>query len=87
VGSPDDVTEPAEGQQAEREGEHIGGDDPFDVTGVGAEVFLQTGQRDVDDGHVDQIHEAGEEEDRQRDPAARVGIRLALRHVEMCTHI
>ena len=75
----DDVAEPAEGQQAEREGEDVGGDHPFDLAGVGAEVLLQAGQRDVHDGHVDQVHEAGEQQDEQRDPAARIGIGLALR--------
>jgi hypothetical protein len=76
MGAADNVAEPAEGQQAKREAQHIGGDHPFDLVGVGAEVLLQAGQRDVDDGDVDQVHETGDEQHRKRHPAARVGIGL-----------
>ena len=54
----DDVAEPAERQQAEGEGQHIGGNHPFDLAGIGAEVLLHRRDGDVDDGHDDQVHEA-----------------------------
>ena len=85
-GSPDDVAETAERQQAKGEGQHVGGDHPFDLAGVGAKVLLQAGQRHVDDGDVDQIHEAGDQQHGKRQPAPRIGFRLVLGWVKLRGH-
>ena len=86
AGAADDVAEPPERQEAEREAQDIGGDDPFDLGRVGAEVLLQAGQGYVDDGDVDEIHEAGEQQHGKRHPAAGIGVGLGLRHVKLRRH-
>jgi hypothetical protein len=60
----------------------IGCHHPFDLAGRGLQVALQAGQRNIDDVHVDQVHEAGKQQDEQHEPAPlirllrRYGLRL-----------
>jgi hypothetical protein len=86
AGATDDVAEPPQRQEAQREAQYIGGDDPFDLGRIGAEILLQAGQRDVDDGDVDEIHEAGEQQHGERHPAAGISVGLRLRHVKLRRH-
>jgi hypothetical protein len=69
----DDVAIASEGQQAEREGQDIAGHHPFDAALGRAEVGAHAGQRDIDDGDVDHIHEAGQQQHGHRHPAAFMG--------------
>ena len=85
--SPDDVTQPPERQQAKGEGQQVGGRYPLDLRRFGAQVLLQAGQRDVHDRHVDQVHEARKQQHEERHPAARIGVRLGLGHVEGVAHL
>ncbi len=75
----DDVAIAAEGQKPEREGEDEAGDDPFDIGRAGAHVMLQRRQRDIDDGDVEQVHEACHQDDGHGRPALLIGrIRLMV---------
>ena len=51
--------------------------------GIGVEILAQARQRDVDDRHVHEVHEVGDEQYGQRHPAARIGFGLRLRHVKL----
>jgi len=68
--SPDDVAEPASGHQHQCEGERVTGHDPLTHRVGGMEIALDLGQRHVDDGHVDEVHERGEQHDEEGEPAA-----------------
>lgn len=72
--APDDVAQAPAWQQEEGEAQHIGGDHPLDVTGARAEIALQRWQGHVDDADIDEIHEAGEQQDGKCHPSTRVGL-------------
>ena len=66
-----DVAEPPAGDQEQREGERIAGDDPLDRRVARAEAVADRGDRHVDDRRIEHVHEEGEEDDERRDrPAA-----------------
>jgi hypothetical protein len=69
----EDVAEPAAGDQEQREGERIAGDDPLDRRIACAEALLDRGDRDVDDGPVEHVHKEGEQHDDQRNRPAALG--------------
>ncbi len=50
------------GDQQDREGEGVAGDDPLQRAGVRLEALADRGEGDVDDAHGDQGHEQGCEE-------------------------
>ncbi len=70
AGAPHDVAQPPERQQPEGKGQHIGGHDPLDLVVGGVERLAHGGERHIDDGHVDEVHEIGDQQDHQSDPAA-----------------
>ena len=70
--APHNVPQPPERQQAQGKGQHIGGHHPFDLCVARPQIVAHRGQRHIDDGHIDQVHEIGNEQDAQRQPAARV---------------
>ncbi len=69
----EDVAEPPAGDEQEREGQLIAGDDPLDGGIAGAELALDGGDADIDDGRIEQVHAEGEQDHPERDgPPARV---------------
>ena len=58
-----------------REGERVAGDDPLDRGQRGVEVAQDRGDRDVEHRVVEHHDERGDDDDRERDPAARIGDR------------
>src|SRR5205085_984618 len=74
------VAERAGGEQQAREDEHVGVDDPLQLRRRSAEVVLEGGERDVEDGVVEADRQQRCREDEERPPAPRVGRESAVRH-------
>ena len=69
------VAEPAGRHQGEPERQRVAGRPPTaSPAGVGTESPLHRRQRDRDDADVEQAHEPGDEGDRERLPAPRIGL-------------
>jgi hypothetical protein len=79
----EDVAEPAAGDEHQREGQRVAGEDPLRGRVSGVEVGLDARQGDADDGAVDEVHESGGEHEAERQPAAldRAWRRLIDGHV------
>jgi hypothetical protein len=76
--APVDVAEPAAGDQDGGEREHVARHDPLDLCVLRPEVRLNAGDRDVHDRRVQQVHEAGNQDDGQGEPAAAVETGLGV---------
>ena len=74
----DDVADPAAEQQQAAERQRVGGDHPLPVRVGEAERVLRGGERDVDDGVVEDDHQLRDAQDRE-DPPAPFVIGLAVR--------
>jgi hypothetical protein len=72
--APDQVTEPAGHQEESGEGNQVGVDHPGQPRLREVQVMLNLGQRDVDDGRVEGVHQHREADDDQREPAAAVRV-------------
>jgi hypothetical protein len=70
--APERVAEPPAGDQDQRVGERVPGQGPLHVRIAGVQVALDGRDRDVDDGHVEEVHESGQQQDDQGQPAPRV---------------
>ena len=68
----DQVAEPAGEQQEAAERDQVGVDDPGQLGLGDVQVALDDGQRDVDDGAVERVHEHRHADDAQGDPAPAV---------------
>ncbi len=71
----DQIAEPSERQEPDGKGENIGCSDPFYPGIARSEIGLKARQGDVDDRHVDQVHEAGHQHDGHCDPPPLIGFR------------
>jgi len=69
------VAEAAGGDQRSGESEHVGGHHPLQLSGTGAKVVTDRGQRDVHDRHVDHVHQHRDHHRHGGEPAARVAVR------------
>ena len=67
-----EVTEPACEQQEAAERDQVGVDDPGQLGLRDVQVALDDGQRDVDDGAVERVHEHRHADDAQGDPAPAI---------------
>ena len=78
--APEDAREPARGGQDHRVGREVRGQHPRDLVHARRERALHVGQRDVDDGDVEHLHD-GDRHDRCRDrpPPDRADRWLGLR--------
>lgn len=65
-----EIADPGECDQRRGEGEQVGGRDPLQVGGIGSQILLDGGQRDVHDRDVQQVqHEGDDQYDHRRPPA------------------
>ena len=68
------VAEPSADDQQRRERERVAGDDPLQRRQGGVELAQDGRDRDVQHRVVEHHDERGEDDDREREPAARVGV-------------
>jgi hypothetical protein len=68
------VAQPAAGDQHQRVGQRVSGQGPLHVRVGGVQVALDRRDGDIDDGYIEQVHEPGQQQDDQGEPAARVGL-------------
>jgi hypothetical protein len=72
--APDQVAEPAREQQEAAERDHVRVDDPGQVRLREVQVALDRRQRDVHNRRVEDHHQLAQADDRERYPAAPIGV-------------
>src|SRR5262249_49978874 len=85
--APEQIGRPAAEQEQAGKGERVGADHPLQPLGRETEIVLDRGQRDRHDRRIEDDHEEGAAEQRQRPPAAGIGLGWGVGILQLLGHL